>query len=123
LPEVFDHAQVGDAIHFDDGRISGRVVSVDRDVLTVHIDHPRLGAALAAVPAVPILMLLLPMPQSPRWYMLKGRVVPARRVLQYMQPEASSGTLPRLPARSQKNAAVRSRRCCGCPICGLRPSW
>jgi pyruvate kinase len=31
--------------NFDDGRISGRVVSVDRDVLTVRIDHPRPGAA------------------------------------------------------------------------------
>ncbi len=40
LPEVFDHAHVGDAVHFDDGKIGGRVVSVDRDVLTVHIEHP-----------------------------------------------------------------------------------
>ena len=40
LPEAFDHARVGDAVHFDDGKIGGRVVSVDRDVLTVCIDHP-----------------------------------------------------------------------------------
>ncbi len=45
LPEVFDHAHVGDAVHFDDGKIGGRVVSVDRDVLTVRIDHPEQGQA------------------------------------------------------------------------------
>jgi pyruvate kinase len=45
LPEAFDHAHVGDAVHFDDGKIGGRVVSVDRDVLTVRIDHPEQGQA------------------------------------------------------------------------------
>ena len=43
LPEAFDHAHVGDAVQFDDGKIGGRVVSVDRDVLTVRIDHPEQG--------------------------------------------------------------------------------
>ncbi len=45
LPEVFDHAQVGDAVHFNDGKISGQVVSVDRDYLTARIDHPGLAAS------------------------------------------------------------------------------
>jgi pyruvate kinase len=45
LPEAFDHALEGDAVHFDDGKIGGRVVSVDRDVLTVRIDHPEQGEA------------------------------------------------------------------------------
>nr|WP_245831427.1 pyruvate kinase [Mycobacterium terramassiliense] len=45
LPEAFDHAQPGDAIHFDDGKIGGRVLSVDCDVLTVRIDHPAQGQA------------------------------------------------------------------------------
>jgi pyruvate kinase len=45
LPDAFDHARSGDAVHFDDGRIGGRVVSVDRDVLTVRIDHPEEGEA------------------------------------------------------------------------------
>ncbi len=40
LPEAFDHARPGDAIHFDDGRIGGRVLSVDREALTVRIEHP-----------------------------------------------------------------------------------
>lgn len=39
LPEVFDSAQVGEKIHFDDGRIGGEIVSVNRDVLGVRIDH------------------------------------------------------------------------------------
>ena len=45
LPEVFDHARQGDAVYFDDGKIGGRVVSVDRDVLTVRIERPEQGYA------------------------------------------------------------------------------
>lgn len=45
LPEAFDHAHLGDAVHFDDGKIGGRVVSVDRDAFTVRIDHPEQGEA------------------------------------------------------------------------------
>ncbi len=45
LHEAFDHAHVGDAVHFDDGKIGSRVVSVDRDLLTVRIDHPEQGHA------------------------------------------------------------------------------
>lgn len=45
LPEVFDTARAGDVVHFDDGRLSGRVVSVERDVLTVRIDYPERGSA------------------------------------------------------------------------------
>ncbi len=45
LPEAFDHARVGDAILFDDGKIGGRVESVDRDALTVRIDFPERGEA------------------------------------------------------------------------------
>jgi len=39
LPEVFDNARVGEKIHFDDGRIGGEIIAVDRDVLRVRIDH------------------------------------------------------------------------------------
>jgi pyruvate kinase len=39
LPEVFDNAQVGEKIHFDDGRISGEIVDVQRGALRVRIDH------------------------------------------------------------------------------------
>nr|WP_231971149.1 pyruvate kinase [Mycobacterium sp. E3198] len=45
LAEAFDHAQPGDGVHFDDGKLGGRVLSVDRDVLTVRIDRPAQGEA------------------------------------------------------------------------------
>ncbi|MGO9692329.1 MAG: pyruvate kinase [Mycobacterium sp.] len=45
LPEAFDHAHQADAVHFDDGKIGGRVLSVDRDAITVRIDYPEQGAA------------------------------------------------------------------------------
>ncbi|MGH3564061.1 MAG: sugar porter family MFS transporter [Mycobacterium sp.] len=41
----------------------------------------------AALPAVLILLLLLPMPDTARWYMLSGRIVQARRALGYVEPE------------------------------------
>ena len=45
LPELFDHARVGETVFFDDGRLHGRIVSVDADVLAVCIDHPPHGSA------------------------------------------------------------------------------
>lgn len=45
LPEAFDHARAGDAILFDDGKIGGRVESVERDALRVRIDFPEQGPA------------------------------------------------------------------------------
>jgi sugar porter (SP) family MFS transporter len=43
---------------------------------------------LAAVPSVLIMLSLLPIPETARWYMLKGRAVQARRALLYVEPEA-----------------------------------
>jgi sugar porter (SP) family MFS transporter len=43
---------------------------------------------LAAVPATLILLLLLPMPETARWYMLKGRIAQARQALWCVEPEA-----------------------------------
>ncbi|HUO37916.1 MAG TPA: pyruvate kinase [Mycobacterium sp.] len=39
LPEIFDHARVGEKVLIDDGQIGGQVVRVDTAVLTVRIDH------------------------------------------------------------------------------------
>ena len=39
LPELFDHAAIGQLVHLDDGRISGELVSVNADVLRMRIDH------------------------------------------------------------------------------------
>ncbi len=45
LPEVFENALVGDKIRFDDGRIGGEIVAVDREVLRVRIDRAALGGS------------------------------------------------------------------------------
>jgi pyruvate kinase len=45
LPEVFDHARVGETVFFDDGKLRGRVLSADPERLAVRIDHPPLGDA------------------------------------------------------------------------------
>ncbi|OBJ87440.1 MFS transporter [Mycobacterium gordonae] len=42
---------------------------------------------LAAVPATLITLVLLPIPETARWYMLKGRIVPARQVLRCVEPQ------------------------------------
>ncbi len=45
LPEVFDTAEAGERIFFDDGKIGGEVVAVHADSLDVRIDHPLHGMA------------------------------------------------------------------------------
>jgi SP family galactose:H+ symporter-like MFS transporter len=42
---------------------------------------------LAAVPATLVALLLLRMPDTARWYLLKGRVAEARRALQQVEPD------------------------------------
>jgi SP family galactose:H+ symporter-like MFS transporter len=44
--------------------------------------------ALAAVPATLVALLLLRMPDTARWYMLKGRVAEARRALEQVEPDS-----------------------------------
>jgi len=44
--------------------------------------------ALAAVPATLVALLLVRMPDTARWYLLKGRVAEARRALQYVEPDS-----------------------------------
>lgn len=45
LPEVFDHARPGEKIRFDDGRIGGEIVAVERDALRVRIDRTAPGGS------------------------------------------------------------------------------
>lgn len=45
---------------------------------------------LAAVPAVLVVGLLLRVPNTARWYMLKGRVADARRTLRRLEPDADA---------------------------------
>ena len=43
---------------------------------------------LAAVPAALVMLMLLRMPDTARWYMLKGRTAEARKALQQIEPAA-----------------------------------
>ncbi|HEX7321481.1 MAG TPA: sugar porter family MFS transporter [Mycobacterium sp.] len=45
---------------------------------------------LAAAPAVLVILLLLRVPDTARWYMLKGRVAEAHRTLQRVEPRADA---------------------------------
>ena len=45
LPEVFDTAEVGDRILFDDGKLGGRVAGIAAERLDVRIDRPAHGTA------------------------------------------------------------------------------
>nr|WP_233211336.1 pyruvate kinase [Mycobacterium sp. shizuoka-1] len=45
LPEVFDNAEVGERIFFDDGKLGGAVIAVAADSIDVRIDHPPHGSA------------------------------------------------------------------------------
>jgi sugar porter (SP) family MFS transporter len=52
----------------------------------------RLMLGLAAVPAVVLVLLLLRVPDSARWYMLKGRVEDARQTLRRVEPKSDAET-------------------------------
>ena len=45
---------------------------------------------LAAIPAVAVLLLLLRLPDTARWYMMKGRDDDARRVLEQVDPDVDA---------------------------------
>lgn len=45
LPEVFEHAENGQRVFFDDGKLGGTIVDAKPDVLEVRIDHPALSPA------------------------------------------------------------------------------
>jgi sugar porter (SP) family MFS transporter len=52
----------------------------------------RLMLGVAAVPAVFVVLLLLRVPDTARWYMLKGRVADARQALHRVEPDADAET-------------------------------
>ena len=45
LPEIFDHARLGQRVHLDDGLISGEIVSVSSGELGLQIDHAADGGS------------------------------------------------------------------------------
>lgn len=52
----------------------------------------RLMLGFAAVPAVVLMLLLIRVPDSARWYMLKGRISDARQTLRRVEPRADAET-------------------------------
>ncbi|WP_370512262.1 sugar porter family MFS transporter [Skermania sp. ID1734] len=65
---------------------------------------------LAAAPAVLTTLLLLRLPDTARWYLLKGRAADARRVLRMVEPDADVDTELAeigLALRSEKGGAIK----------------
>jgi SP family galactose:H+ symporter-like MFS transporter len=68
--------------------ISGLIIGYLAGYLLAGTHSWRLMLGLATVPATLLLPLLLRMPDTARWYLLKGRVADARRALLRVEPEA-----------------------------------
>jgi MFS transporter, SP family, major inositol transporter len=67
--------------------VTGQMLAFAMNALLDHVIHDphvwRIMLAVAAVPAVALLVGMMALPDSPRWYGLKGRMVEARTVLGY----------------------------------------
>lgn len=63
LPEVFDHARIGEKIYFDDGRIGGEIIAAGHDLLRVRIDRAAsFGSKLRAAKGINVPDTQLPVP-------------------------------------------------------------
>jgi pyruvate kinase len=63
LPEVFDHARVGEKVYFDDGKIGGEIVAARPDILRVRVDHAATtGSKLRAAKGINVPDTSLPVP-------------------------------------------------------------
>ena len=67
--------------------VTGQMLAFAMNALLDHVIHDphvwRIMLAVAAVPAVALLLGMMTLPDSPRWYGLKGRMDEARKVLGY----------------------------------------
>ncbi len=64
-------------------------------------------SGLAAVPAALVVLMLLRLPDTARWYMLRGRTAEARRVLADLDPEPTrTSSWPRSPRPCPRSAAA-----------------
>ena len=70
--------------------VSGIILGYLIGYLLAGTHNWRLMLGLAAIPATLLLPLLLRMPDTARWYLLKGRVDDARRALARVEPDAAS---------------------------------
>ncbi len=68
--------------------VSGIIIGYLTGYLLAGTHGWRWMLALAAVPATVLVPLLIRMPDTARWYLLKGRVADARRALLRLQPDA-----------------------------------
>ncbi|OBK28624.1 MFS transporter [Mycobacterium asiaticum] len=79
--------------------ISGLIIGYTTGYLLAGSQSWRLMLGLAAVPATLLLPALLRMPDTARWYLLKGRAADARRALLRVEPaEAVDGALAEIAA-------------------------
>ena len=70
--------------------VSGLIVGYLTGYLLADIHGWRWMLGLAVVPAMLLLPLLIRMPDTARWYLLKGRVDDARRALLRVEPDANA---------------------------------
>lgn len=70
--------------------VSGLIVGYLTGYLLAGVHGWRWMLALAVLPAIVLLLLVIRLPDSPRWYMLKGRVDEARAALLLVEPSANA---------------------------------
>ncbi len=68
--------------------VTGIVIAYFVDFALAGSESWRLMLALSAVPSIGVLFLLARLPDTPRWYVMKGRVKEARETLRLTDPEA-----------------------------------
>lgn len=62
------------------------------DYLLTHVDRWRVMLGVSAIPAILLLLAILPLPDSPRWYMTKDRRADAERALAKVEPHVDVAT-------------------------------
>ena len=107
-----------------------QVATVTGIVIAYFVDYALAGAeawrwmlGLSAVPSLLVLLVLARLPDTPRWYVMKGRHEEARATLALTDPEADADARAR---RHRGGPAQRARRrgrarCCARRTCA-RPS-
>ena len=104
--------------------VTGIVIAYFVDYALAGSESWRLMLGLSAVPSLAVLFLLVRLPDTPRWYVMKGRVTEARDTLRLTDPERTpSARSPRSRRTCGRSGAGRSARCCARPTRGPRCSW
>jgi sugar porter (SP) family MFS transporter len=70
--------------------VTGIVVAYFVDYALAGTESWRLMLALSAVPALGVVVVLARLPDTPRWYVMKGRLEEARDTLRLTDPEADA---------------------------------